>query len=260
MTSPSFLYDIHKAKIDAVKREIDRSDRTSLDKNVYYNKCLPHLKANVPWSYLKLFFSGPVEEKNTAEFDVIDEKVDTRNPFSFYKDILNSYIENLDSVVIENGYSFIFYGRNSTGKTHTALHLLSHAIQKDLSGQYINFRDFIMLFNDVHFRSFEDEQKRFCDFIMNCDFLVIDELGKENATDNVRMVLESLIKHRLNLCKPTIFVTNFDFARSVDGKKVNEFKQQYRTSIWHSIREKYRVFAFSGRVDYRSKNRKGWNI
>lgn len=256
-----FLFQQHYDYISQVRQDIARtcsdcqaSFNGMCDRHLFYlSKIMKFLSCNIPYHFVREVYGVPAQEKKVREFDPVTKSFG--RPFDCYADLLSPYIENIDGKVIENGYSFVFYGYNGGGKTHTAVHLLMAAIDKGMSGYFIFFKDLINLYNKSEFAR-EQEASRIYHHVMNCDFLVVDELGKESSvTDNLLGSFEQIVKHRCNIVKPTIYTTNIDFGSEEEG-----FEKRYRSSVYNSLLQNYRVLQFGKDGNFRVKMRKEWSL
>jgi DNA replication protein DnaC len=255
------IFDLNIEKILACKKELTRGCEDC--SNDFYKLCpahsveffdyLNHVKSNIPFGYVRSFMNEEMIEKKCREYDPVRNCYS--KPFDCHANLVNSYIDKLDSAVIENGYSFFFYGANGGGKTHTALYILFKAIQLGMKGYYLPFRDLVTLYNKSEFLNEKDSRDLYR-YIINCDFLVVDEVGKESSvTDNLLGSFEQIIKHRTSILKPTILVSNIDFPSEEEG-----FLVRYGNSVANSIMEHYRILNFSREGDFRVKLRKKWEI
>lgn len=226
------------------------------DRHLFYlSKIMPYLASNIPFHFVQEVYGdkSETEEKKVREFDPVSGKLS--KPFDCYSDLMWAYIEGIDKKVLQNGYSFLFYGFNGSGKTHTSIHLLMKALDRGLTGYFIFFKDLINLYNKSEFKR-EEDASRLYSHVMNCDFLVVDELGKESSiTDNLLGSFEQIVKHRCNILKPTVYTTNIDFPNEEGG-----FLERYKTSVYNSMLQHYRILQFSKAGNFRVKKRKEWEI
>lgn len=218
-----------------------------------YQFMLPFLKQNIPLGELKIMMEGDIIEREVKEYDPVKEKFVTQ--MHLYEDLLNRYIDELDGKVLQEGYSFFFYGNNESGKTFCALHLLCSAIERGLSGYFIPLKEMVNLYNHSEFQN-EYEDKAVFNYLLNCDFLVIDEVGKESSvTDNLLGVFEYLIKYRTTRNKPTVMTSNIDFTDGVNG-----FMGFYGNSLSSALMQHYKIIYFNPKGNFRKKMRKKWDL
>ena len=79
-----------------------------------------------------------------TEIDLSNGK--KKDSTKLYSNHLNKYVANLNRVLIE-GYSYLFVGVNSTGKSFAALKVLHHFLKMGKSGHYIKFRKLMKIIN-----------------------------------------------------------------------------------------------------------------
>lgn len=130
-----------------------------------------------------------------------------------------------------HGYGLILTGSNGGGKTFFSCFVLTQMIKRECSVYYTTS---MQLDIDLK-RGFRDAiWERRLDSMLESDFLVIDELGKEKGKDDgyFRARLELLLKSRCDNGDPTIIVTNLDDEAIVDmyGDSVQSiFNGKYET-------------------------------
>jgi DNA replication protein DnaC len=256
-----FLLEVNYDHLLNVRADISRGCKTCsqsfqglCDEHlIYFSEIIRFLESNIPFHYIRELMESEPVEKKCREYCL--EKEAYLKSFNCYEDLIDRYISSLSSSVISNGYSFFFFGFNGAGKTHTALNVLFSAIKLGLTGYYISFKDLINLYNKSEFMNEKDSSKLYR-FIINCDMLVIDEVGKESSvTDNLVGSFEHILKHRTSLPKPTILVSNIDFPDERNG-----FMSRYGSSVANSLLQHYRVINFSSNGEFRLKMRQSWSI
>lgn len=256
-----YLVDVNYEQLLSVRKEVARgcpdcetAFQGLCDKHlIYYSEVIKFIECNIPYHYIQSFIEDELVEKKCREYCLDTGKY--LAPFNCYEGLINSYIKSLDTSVMKYGYSFFFYGFNGSGKTHTALYTLFRAIEKGLSGYYISFKDLINLYNKSEFMNEKDCSKLYR-YIINCDVLVVDEIGKESSvTDNLVGSFEHIIKYRTSMPKPTILISNLDFSSQESG-----FYSRYGSSVHNAVLEHYRPIMFSKDGDFRIKMRKKWDL
>jgi DNA replication protein DnaC len=219
-----------------------------------FSASLKYLKANIPLGDLQSHFDGDIEDKCVIEYDPIDKQMS--KPMFIHQAKMNAVVEELNGKVLKDGYSFLFVGHNGSGKTHTGTYLLANAIDAGLTGYYMFFKDLYNLFNQVNYKDHEVDQSLLLDYVVNCQYLVIDELGKEKLSEPVIGFLEYLIKTRQASKLPTVFMTNLQIQ---DRKKDNKILERYGNSVWDCFRQ-YFIFQFKSDNDFRAKTRLKWTL
>ena len=140
----------------------------------------------------------------------------------------------------ETSKSLIFYGDAGLGKTHLTMAIVSGVIEKGYLPVYGSAEN---LFSIIEKEKFSGENKGSYEIMLDCDLLVIDDLGAEMATAFTKSVLYNLINTRILSGKPTIINTNLTM------KKINE---KYDARIASRIIGSYDPYLFLG-VDVRQQ-------
>lgn len=108
-----------------------------------------------------------------------------------------------------NGDGLYIEGTFGTGKTHLAAAI---AIQLMEQGYNVIFKtaDDLLLDIKATFDEKSHEEHRVLERMKNCELLVIDDIGKEQATDWSTSQLYAIINDRYECQKPLIITTNFN--------------------------------------------------
>lgn len=215
-----------------------------------------YLRYNIPYEVVKelLFGDEEIYDKDVREWYPLDEE--TGDDQKLYESFYQNYINEIDGAVLDNNYSLFFFGANGNGKTFSALHALCQAIYHGLNGYYIGFKQLLNVYNNAFFGGSDDDSndKKKMKYLKQCDFLVIDELGKEsNNSENTLGVLEEVIKKRVSFMNPTIFCSNLKVHKG-------ELKERYGNSVFSAMMRNYRFFYFSPQQDYRELLREEWSL
>jgi len=173
------------------------------------------------------------------------------------KSTLYTHVDHFVDIMMESnellGRSFFFYGANSAGKTFAACYIVANLIRQ-YAVYYINFKDLYNAYNEASYKDNEDAMN-LLSYIMNCDILVIDELGKENVSPALLSTLELLIKKRANSLLTTIICSNINIGALPLTEESNEFIGRYGNSIFEALQKKYYFFQFSKNGNFRTKAR-----
>ncbi|MEG0774045.1 ATP-binding protein [Clostridium sp.] len=116
-----------------------------------------------------------------------------------------NFIKNFN----ESDENLLFYGNSGTGKT-----FLSHCIAKELldKGHFVVYKtseDLIKCLKDIKFNGNLELE----DYLINCDLLIIDDLGTEMSSDFSKTELFNLLNSKLLKSKKMLVSTNY----SLDG-------------------------------------------
>lgn len=112
-----------------------------------------------------------------------------------------NYIKNFNNT----NDNLLFYGNSGTGKT-----FLSHCIAKELldNGHFVVYRTAEELIQNLRKIRFEN-QIEYEKFLLDCDLLIIDDLGTEQINDFSKTELFNLLNKRLLKQKKMLVSTNY---------------------------------------------------
>lgn len=202
--------------------------------------CICRKQLIIDENYAQSNIKGLIEREN---FDNFNEKLFSGNlmgeyPISPRENIIQIKDELLDYTIdFENQkHNIYIFGKVGRGKTY-----LLNAIAKDILDQsysvlYMTSANLFKFLNDYNW-AFEDQRQKHEEkyqFILECDLLIIDDLGSEAPTKNDGSNLFEVVNHRMIAEKPIIFSTNYDesmlnqnygprvFSRIVGNSKVYE--------------------------------------
>lgn len=146
--------------------------------------------------------------QNDADFNTfklsyypIEAKEKMEKIFNFAKD----YAENFSKV----SGNVLFMGKCGLGKTHLSLSIAKTVIEKGYGVVYGSAQN---LFSDAekeHFSYSADTEKT--DELLNCDLLIIDDLGTEFLNNFTTSLFYNIVNTRLLNKKSTVINTNLTF-------------------------------------------------
>ncbi len=149
--------------------------------------------------------------------------------------ILRSFVESFNR---ENDKSFLFMGGTGLGKTHLSTSVAVSLIEK---GAYVVYESSIKLFSDFEARQFgrspfgdDTDTEKYLD----CDLLIIDDLGCEMTNSYTVSCLYNIINSRMIRHRSTIISTNLTQA---------ELRKRYTDRIVSRIFGEFRPILFSGK-------------
>ena len=119
--------------------------------------------------------------------------------------VLNDYIAKFENI----NDNLLFYGSPGTGKT-----FLTYCIAKDLldKGSLVIYKTSDELVRNLREIKFENNPQ-LEDLLINCDLLIIDDLGAEQISDFSRTELFNLINKKLLVNKKMIISTNLNISQ-----------------------------------------------
>lgn len=147
-----------------------------------------------------------------CRFDTFDigyyegkEAIHMKNVFSHIKE----YADNFSK---ESG-NLLFYGNTGLGKTHLSLAVADTVIKKGYNAVYGQAQS---LFNAVAEERFSHNGSDVEQSLLECDLLIIDDLGAEFVNQMTQSVLYNILNTRLLTKKAMIISTNIPLAQLDD--------------------------------------------
>lgn len=135
----------------------------------------------------------------------------------------------------ENSESLLFFGKTGLGKTHLSLAIANDVIKK---GYNVVYGPIFRLIGNIEREHFSNNNENdSMNSVLNCDLLILDDLGTEFLTSFVASSLFDIINSRILNNKPTLINTNLD---------IEELKQKYSDRIVSRICGSYRIMQFFG--------------
>ena len=152
-------------------------------------------------------------------FRNFDDSLFSDNPYKDYpitpyqniqhiKKSVYGFINDFDK---QNNNLYIF-GDVGRGKTYLLNSIAKEILDRNYSVLYMTSSRLFKFLNDYNW-AFEEarakHQEQF-DFILECDLLIIDDLGSEASSKNDSANLFEVVNNRMIAGKPIIFSTNYD--------------------------------------------------
>ena len=132
----------------------------------------------------------------------------------------------------EKGGNLVFYGSTGTGKTFLAGCIARELIERYLSVVYLSATDlFDMMARDRFSRDEEGQEESSLRSILECDLLIIDDLGTELSNSFTNSQLFYCLNERLSGGKSTIITTNLspgqlgrEYSERIGSRLVENFR------------------------------------
>lgn len=153
----------------------------------------------------------PLEHCRFDNFDLkyysINEDENGISPRKRMTSIFKNCKEYVDGFNPQTSKNLLFMGKTGLGKTHLTLSIVSEIIKRGYNPIYGSAEN---LFSSIEAERFGGEGKGTYNSVLDCDLLVIDDLGTEIKTASSKSLLYNIINTRLLSNKPTIINTNLD--------------------------------------------------
>lgn len=158
-----------------------------------------------------------------------NEPIPRRNMENILEYIQGEYIANFDNI----DTNLLFTGNSGTGKT-----FLSWCIAKELldRGHLVVYKTSDDLIRDLREIRFENNHQ-LEELLVNCDLLIIDDLGAEQTTDFAITELFTLLNKKLLKHKKMLISTNY---RRIDIAKI------YTDRIYSRLLGNFKFIGFCG--------------
>lgn len=196
-----------------VKYTCDICKDTGYNKE-FYCQCYRKLIRDVAREELGI--NSPLKKCTFSSFrldrypDVIDsiiginQREHMKNNFEYCKE----YAENFTP----NSNGLFMYGKTGLGKTHLSLAIANEVLNKGYDVYYGSVQSIMDKLEGEHFGRLPREDSIKED-ILNCDLLIIDDLGTEFSTQFTNAELYNIINSRMLSSLPTIISTNLEMEQ-----------------------------------------------
>ena len=213
-----------------VKYQCPRCDDTGIDGN---HLCECHLEILKKLAYDEAGSKSPLKFCRFGDFrlDYYSDKVNPEygcSPRQRMGEILD-YCKTYAATFDGDSPSLLFYGETGLGKTHLSLSIAGEVIN---AGHSVLYNSAQNIFNELQKERFGkgDADGRFEPMVLECDLLVIDDLGAEFSTQFTNAALYNIINTRINSGLPTIISTNLNmkgleerYTRRVSSRLIGEY-------------------------------------
>lgn len=198
---------------------------------------------------LNLYLSQEINEKSSIQLkdfkDFDPECYSTReNKYRLgfseqecMQEIFQQCKEYAEKLATQKGFSqsLVLYGSTGLGKT-----FLSSCIAKKVleSGKTVIFNSCENIIGDIESEHFsKNDSNDYANSVINCDLLIIDDLGVEFKSPFGKSAFYNIINSRINKQKPTIISTN------LSGRAIND---SYGDRIYSRLQGEYKWLLFVG--------------
>ena len=140
-----------------------------------------------------------------------DDTVDVRlgvSPRQQMQDII-TYCREYAAAFSPNAPSLLLHGSTGTGKTHLSLAIAKQVTEQGFSVVYGSLHPLLRRMQSEHFGQSEGNTEA---QLVDCDLLILDDLGMELDSNFNRVCLYNIINTRVLEGKPTIISTNLSFS------------------------------------------------
>lgn len=148
--------------------------------------------------------------------------------------------------VPKRGKNLLMSGEPGLGKTFLSACIAREVVSRGYSVVYDTAIHVFACLEKQKFGGGTPEDSRMAERVMECDLLILDDLGTEMPTAFIAPALYSVINGRLMEEKPTIISTNFN---------IQQLSARYTPQITSRIAGEYSILSFAGQDIRRLKSR-----
>lgn len=150
----------------------------------------------------------------SCRFDNFDLKYYKSNEDKAAMKKIYTYCKKYADEFSTSSNSLLFFGGTGLGKTHLSLAVAGTALEKGFGVVYSPAQNLLQKLEKEHF-SYSAETP-FQDDVLECDLLIIDDLGAEFGTSFTLSLVYTIINTRLLSNKPTLISTNLSMEELAD--------------------------------------------
>lgn len=136
--------------------------------------------------------------------------------------------------------SLLFLGNTGLGKTHLSLAIAGQVIDKGYGVVYGSAQNLLgkLEKEKFSFSAQDSDEQSYLSLVLECDLLILDDLGTEFLSQFVTSMLYNIINTRLLEARPTIISTNLSFQ---------EISKRYTDRLASRLFGGFEQFEFVGR-------------
>jgi len=193
-------------------------------------------------AFAELSELSPVETSTFESFklDFYPKGIDSEtgiSPYNRMKEIFNfckDYAEDFDT----SSPSIFMHGKTGLGKTHLSLAIAGHVVNQGYGVIYGSAQNLLNKLERERFSRNNEDTGNAEQALLDCDLLILDDLGTEFSTSFTVSAIYNIINTRISRGLPVIINTNLT---------PEELEQKYTQRITSRITGNYVSLQFCGR-------------
>lgn len=180
---------------------------------------------------------------NDTDIDSVTGKTPKAN-MNTVLNICRDFVNNFKNK--EKKYSnLLFFGKTGVGKTYLTNCIAKELIEKTSSVIYLSSINLFDILSHAEFEKNDDDAKNKASQILECDLLIIDDLGTELYNSFTNSALFNIVNERLLNSKSVIISTNLVFS---------ELMERYSERLTSRLAKEYTFMKIYGE-DLRHKHK-----
>lgn len=201
-------------------------------------KCQCYKKKLIDIYYENSHMKDALKLNNFSKFDInifssINSGSEKYSPKENMQIIIDKMINGYIPKFREHNENILFYGSPGTGKTFLTYCIAKELLDRGFLVVYRTSDELIRNLREIRFNNDTELE----DLLINCDLLVIDDLGAEQITDFSTTELFTLLNKKILLNKKMIISTNLNLL---------ELKQSYAERITSRLLGNFILFKTYG--------------
>ena len=201
-------------------------------------KCQCYKKKLIEIYYENSHMKDALKLNNFSKFDInifssINSGSEKYSPKENMQIIIDKMINGYIPKFREHNENILFYGSPGTGKTFLTYCIAKELLDRGFLVVYRTSDELIRNLREIRFNNDTELE----DLLINCDLLVIDDLGAEQITDFSTTELFTLLNKKILLNKKMIISTNLNLL---------ELKQSYAERITSRLLGNFILFKTYG--------------
>lgn len=193
-------------------------------------------------SYAELCLKAPLEKSTFENFSLKYYPVEADPKFKISPKAkmgeIYEYCKNYADDFSSKSGSIFMYGATGLGKTHLSLAIAGKAIRKGYGVIYGSAQNLLTKLENERFGRATADDVAAEEAILECDLLIIDDLGAEFTTSFTVAAVYNIINTRILEGKPTIISSNLT---------LKELEDKYTQRITSRIIGNYKPLVFCGK-------------
>lgn len=206
------------------------------DTGIFNGKlCKCHIDLLRNLSYEQLCGESPLQISTFSDFDLkyYRHNSEIYDLMSRNFDFCKNYAQSFDSTA----NSLLMFGETGLGKTHLSLAIAGEVLKKGYGVVYGSVQNLFSAVEKEHFGRSDNPDGTTEKMLLECDLLILDDLGAEFTTNFTTATLNNIITTRLLASRPTIISTNL---------KMQELENKYSRRITSRIIGEFVLLNFKG--------------
>lgn len=178
---------------------------------------------------------------NLSSFDKFSLSYYTGEDLNVMKRIFEFTKNYADGFTSHSG-SILMFGKTGLGKTHLSLSIANVVLSKGYSVIYDSAVNILRKIEKEHFG--RDNGSDTLSLILDCELLILDDLGTEYETAFYGSTIYNIINTRLNSGKPTIISTNLNFSgieKRYDERVVSRLGTMYTCLEFRGVDVRWQI-------------------